>query len=197
VIDGLLDLNIPNIVVFVCVRTTLYELGQSKYEEYLPENYLPVDINLLNDSDVVGFVKLLNHLGLWADRAGQTDEEKENFLKVECDRRVARLILSIFESSAVGTRIVSSAKSILNERGPLGALVVLCFLMNRIGHPPRPNVLSEILDFDVWKIVKSDQFSKAGEFIRYRDGSIVSRSSIISSYLLRHAATPESLIWNI
>jgi SIR2-like domain len=197
VIDGLLELNLKNIVVFVCVRTTLYELGQSRYEDYLPENYLPIDANLLGDADVVGFVNLLNTLGLWGDRAGDSEDAKENFLKVACDRRIARLILSVFENSDIGARIVSSAKSIVNDRSSLGSLVILCFLMNRIGHPPRPNVMSEILDADVWKIAKSEEFNRAGEFIRYRDGAITSRSSIISSYLLRRAATPESLIWNI
>jgi len=82
VIDGLLSLNTKNILVFVCVRTTLYELGQSKYEDYLPDNYLPIDINSLDDSDVTDFVALFNNLGLWGEKAGEAEETKENFIEL-------------------------------------------------------------------------------------------------------------------
>jgi len=197
VIDGLLSLNTKNILCFVCVRTTLYELGQAKYDEYLPDDYLPVDLNYLSDSNVSDFVHLFNNLGLWGERAGLPDETKENFVKVECDRRISRLILSIFDNSELGNRIVSSARPIVNSRGTVGSFVVLCFILNRIGHPPKPGVLSEILNFDVWPVVKDPQFAQAGEFIRFRDGSIASRSSIISQYLLRRAVSPETLVWHV
>jgi hypothetical protein len=197
VIDGLLSINTKNITCFICARTTLYELGQARYDEYLPDDYLPMDINLLSDTNVSGFVKLFNNLGLWGVRARDSDDEKEHFIKVSCDRRIARLILSTFENSELGNRIVSSAKLLVSNRDPLGSLIILCFLLNRLGHTPRPNVLSEILDVDVWRMLKSDEFTRAGEFIRFRDGSLSSRSSIISAYLLRRAVSPETLIWNI
>ena len=197
VIDGLLRLNNPNIAVFVCVRSTLYELGEAKYDEYLPKDFIPVDVNRLTDRDADEFAALLSALGLWGARASDSDWAKANFIKVECGRQVARLILSSFEESEVGRRISKAASVVVNKRSDVSALIILSFILNRIGHPPRPTLMSEILNRDVWSIVKSDEFKSAGEFIAFRNGVVTSRSSIISTYLLRKSLLPENLVWHL
>lgn len=197
VIDGLLNINLPNIVVVVCVRTTLYELGESKYEDYLPSDYLPVDVNRLSDENVDDFVYLLNILGLWGERADISDAEKRSFIKVNCGGSVAKIVLSIFEQSEIGKRIVAASEAVINAKDESASLIILSFLVNRIGHPPRITLLSEILDMDAWAVVKSEKFRKAGEFIRFRDGIVKARSSIVSTYLLRKSLKPEALIFHI
>lgn len=197
IIDGLLGINHPNILVFICIRTTLFELGEARYSEYLPNDYIPMDINRLNDDDIVRFVKIFNLLGLWGSRADDSDWAKQNFITVECGRGIAKLIVSIFENSEIGRRITKSATSIVNNKSDVASLIILSFLLNRIGHPPNPTILSDIMNKDAWEIVKSDKFKNAGEFIRFKDGLISSRSSIISTYLLRKTLAPENLVWHI
>ncbi len=197
VIDGLLLINHPHIVVFICVRSTLYQLGEARYEEYLPVDYIPVDVNYLSDADVSRFVKLLSSLGLWGSRASQPQAQKENYLKVECQRQIAKAIVSVFEESEIGRRITRAAASLINGKNDVAALLILSFLLNRIGHSPSPTILSEILGNDVWVVAKSEQFGQAAEFIRFKDGLITSRSSIISSFLLRRSLAPENLVWHV
>lgn len=197
IIDGLMSLNIPNIVVAVCVRTTLYELGESKYEDYLPSDYLPVDVNRLSDDNVNDFVYLLNLLGLWGEKADISDAEKRSFIHVNCRGSISKIILSIFEQSEIGKRIVAESQEIINSRDDSASLIILSFLVNRIGHPPRLTLLSEILNMDAWAIVRSERFRKAGEFIRFRDGLVKARSPIVSTYLLRKSLKPETLIFHI
>lgn len=197
VIDGLLSVNVENVVVFVNVRTTLYELGESKYEEYLPSDYIPLDINRLTDADVESFVGLLNALGLWGERARLSYEEKKGFVSVDCGRAISKVIISIFEQSEVGKRIESTARKALNGKNDAASLVVLSFLLNQIGHTPRLTMLSEILGKDAWKIVRSDEFDEAGEFVRFAHGKVKARSSVVSAYLLRRALKAELLLINI
>lgn len=197
VIDGLLGINLPNIVVIVCVRTTLYELGESRYEEYLPSDYLPVDVNRLTDENVDDFVYLLNLLGLWGNRADISEEEKRSFINVNCSGSVAKIILSIFEQSDIGQRIIRASEQVINARDDSASLIILSFLVNRIGHLPRLSLLSEILDFDAWAVVKSERFRAAGEFIRFSNGMVKARSSVVSTYLLRKSLKPETLIFHI
>ena len=195
VIEGLLTVNIENIVVFLCVRTTLYELGEARYEDNLPADYLPLDINYLSDTDVSAFVQVFNRLGLWGEHASLADVEKENTIKVKCSRSIARLILFVFEESEIGRRITKEAGQLINSKDDIAGLVVLSFLFNRIGHPPRLTVLSDVLNADAWKLVRSEEFRETGEFIRFSDGIVRARSSIVSSYLLRHALKPDLLVW--
>ena len=195
IIDGLLTVNIDNIAAFVCVRTTLYELGEARYEENLPDDYLPLDINRLSNSDVTAFVQVFNRLGLWGKKAARSGYEKENFIQTRCSGNIAKLILSVFLESEVGERVTAEASNLVNSRDDISGLIVLSFLFNRIGHPPRLSALSEILNTDVWKIVRSDEFKAAGEFIRFSGGIVKARSSILSAYLLRNALRPDLLIW--
>lgn len=197
VIDGLLAVNNPHVVVFICVRSTLYELGEGRYEQYLPADYIPFDINNLTDSDIDQFVRIFNRLGLWGAKARDTDKQKADFVKVECRRGIAKLIVSAFEDSDIGRRITHAASQTLNDKSDVASLIILSFLLNRIGHPPNPTLLSDITDTDAWKIVRTEPFRAAGEFIRFKDGLIKSRSSIISTYLLRKTLRPENLVWHI
>ncbi|WP_420589327.1 SIR2 family protein [Bacterioplanoides sp.] len=197
VVDGLLNLNVDSITVFICVRTTLYELGENKYEEYLPSDYFPIDINRLNEDDVESFSHLLSVHGLWGERADLSKEEKKSYISVDCGGAVSKIILSIFEQSEVGKRIESAAKDTICREGDAASLVILSFLLNQIGHPPRLTLLSDILGEDAWKIVRSDDFIEAGEFVRFTNGKVKARSSVVSSYLLRRAIKPELLLANI
>lgn len=197
VIDGLLTVNVPNVVVVICVRTTLYELGEARYNQYLPDEYLPVDINYLNNADVSAFVGMLTRLGIWGPRADMSEVDKENFVKVECGRHVARLILSVFEDSEIGRRITEASKRIVNQRDDVSSVIILSFLLNRMEMVPRITIMSEVLNKDVRRIVLSEGFQRAGEFIRFSDGVIKGRSSIISTHLLRKSLKAENLVWHM
>ena len=196
-IEGILQINIPNIVVFVCVRSTLYELGETTYEDRLPEDYVVFDLNTLDRDDCSNLVKLYNRHGLWGSRARLLDEEKLRFLEVNCSGSISRLIVATFEESEIGVRIKRAADSLLNDRSDLAAIIICSFVVNKVGHSPTPELLSSIINKDVRSIMQSTNFEQAGEFVRYKLGGIVIRSSIISEYLLKNTVKPEFLIWHI
>lgn len=197
VIDGLLRVNKDNIIVIICVRTTLYELGESKYEEYLPDDYLPIDVNKLTEKNLDDFVFTMNSLGLWGERANLSDSEKKSFISTDCTKNISKVILTIFEGSEVGKRIVKASEQHINSREIHSSLIILSFLLIRIGHSPRLSLLSELLDTDVFRITKSDKFKEAGEFIRFNGSEVKARSSVVSSYLLKKSLKPEILIYHL
>ena len=194
IIDNLLSINTGNIIVFIFVRSTLYELGEGKYERYLPSDYLPLDANRLENADIEKLVRLLDRNGLWGQRANDPFDKKAGFIKVECRSEIAKLIVSVFEESEIGRRITNSARNIIDNDSNVSALIILAFLFNRIGHTPKPSSMSEILGVDVWRIAKSEKFSQAGEFIRLKDGVISARSSIIATFLLRKCVSSNVLV---
>jgi hypothetical protein len=85
----------------------------------------------------------------------------------------------------------------LNDKSQLASVVISSFLLNRLERVPQVPILSDMLNFDVWKLLKSGGSHEAGEFIRFSAGSIQIKSSIVSTFLLRNAISPEVLIWNI
>jgi hypothetical protein len=196
IIDDIMQLNRPNFLVFIFVRSTLYELAEARFDEKLPEGYASIDLNRLSASEATDLTHLLNR-GFWGDRGRDIDREKENFINVTCSGSIAKVILSIFEDSDIGRRLKKSAEQLLHRRDTLASTLVASFLLNRLERIPEPNILGELVGVDVWGLMRSDQFKSAAEFIRFDTGRVRIRSSIISEYLLRKGISGEELIWHI
>jgi tetratricopeptide (TPR) repeat protein len=194
VIDGLLGLNNSNIKIFISVRTTLFELGESRYDEFLPVDYIPIDLNKLQKENIHNFMLVLNKNGLWGDRASLSPEEKESFLITNCGGSISRAILAIFESSEIGRRIALIANDAISNDEQVKDVVILILLLNYLNNPPSISLLSEILGFDVYFLVKSERFQKASEFIRLRNGKVKARSSILAQFVLNKCVKSEVLI---
>lgn len=200
-IDGLLQLNLPNILVFVSTRSTLYELGEKLYEEYMPSNYLALDLNKIGKPEANDFARILDNLGLWGSleqrRNLSSHSERAQFISQECGGSISKLIMTLFEESELGSRFVSEAKKFLLDRSDTARIVTLSFLLNIIGHSPTFDLLSKITDLDVWNVSRKKEFLSAREFVSVERNQISTRSSVLSSYLLKEAFEPSELIWHI
>lgn len=200
-IDGLLSLNLPNIAVFVSARSTLYELGERIYEEYLPDDYLAIDLNKLTNSEADDFARILDNLGLWGgideSRSLSNRFDRSKFISQDCEGSVSKLIMTLFEESELGARFVAEARQFLLNRSKTSRIVTLSFLLNVIGHSPTFELLSKIADLDAWDVARSDEFKVAREFISVSNNRVMTRSSVLSSYLLKEAFEPSEIVWHI
>lgn len=196
-IDGLLQLNLPNITVFVFARTTLFELGEARYNSHMPEGYVVIDLNRLVAKDVEQFVLLYNRLGLWGARARLLDSEKQGFIRINCQGAISKFIVSTFEDSEIGRKIQKAASLLLNNKSELASLIVASFLANRVGHAPSPELLQSITNIDLHRFRRATSLDEAAEFIRFDQGAVRIRSSIVSDFLLRTSISSDVLIWHI
>lgn len=194
-IDLIRTFEFENCSFVFMLRTTLFQLGEKRYEDHLPEDFLEFDTNRLTDDEISRFVELFDTLGLWGPLANLGASEKENRLKVEFDRSIQRLIISVFEQSEIGRRLISEARSIIDGSPAVCDVLILCFIMTRLEVNASPTIMSEMIsNVDAWKTIRSHEFRRAAEFIRFEHGQIRSRSSILSNVILRSAVKPEVLI---
>ncbi len=197
-IDILRTIDFPDLYVVIFVRSTLFQLGERRYEDELPEDFAEHDVNHLNDREIGSFVEVFNQAGLWGRFANLSDVEKSNMIKVEFERSIQKLILSAFENSEVGRRVVQEASVFLSHKDVIARVLVLTFILPRIELSPNPTMISDLLgDVDVWKLSRSQSFRSAGEFVRFEDGRIRTRSSVLANVLLRAAVQPEFLLETI
>lgn len=182
----------PNVVVIVTSRSAPYELGERAYLNVLPSNYIEMELNSLADDDLGKAVRLINGLGLWGESHDwKSDFDKEFFIKTECNRSVASLILEIVEHSDIGERIKQSAKALFERRDPVSDLAIASMFLARVGLDARLSTVSEILGQDAKQILRSERASAAKEFLRERNEKVVLRSAILGAFILREAARPE------
>ncbi len=194
-IDRIRSFEFDDCSFIIMLRTTLFQLGERRYEDHLPDNFLEFDANKLTDSEVERFVELFDTLGLWGLLANLKSHEKDNKIKVEFDRSIQRLIISVFEQSEIGRKLISEAKNIIDSSPTVCDVLLLCFILTRLEITASPTIMSELIpNVDAWKTIRSTEFKKAAEFIRFEHGHIRSRSSILSNVILRSAVRPEVLI---
>jgi hypothetical protein len=194
-IELLQSFSFRSATFIVFVRSTAFQLGEKRYENVLPDDFAEVDINRLTDREVSKFVDVLDALGLWGDLSALNRSQKETKIRGDFDASIQKVVISIFDNSEVGKRIVSEARAIMSENSKITEVLLLTFILVRLGDRPNPTILSEMMPgTDVWRLVRSSEFSRAGEFIRYENGLIKSRSSILSNVLLRRVVKPEYLI---
>lgn len=200
-IDGLLQLNLPNILVFVSTRSTLFELGEKLYEEYMPADYMALDLNQLGALEAENFARSLDNLGLWGgideNRNLRNLSDRTKFITQDCQGSISKLIMTLFEESELGARFVAEAKEFLLDRSETSRIVVLTFLLNIIGHSPTFDLLSKITRTDVWDVSRREEFKRAREFVSVANNRIAARSSILSSFLLKETLEPSEMIWHL
>lgn len=194
-IDMLRSFDFDKLFVVIFLRTTLFQLGERRYEDELPQDFAEHDINSLTDAEVSGFINALDLAGLWGDLSNLTTIEKTNKINVEFERSIQKIILSIFEHSEVGQRLIKEASSFFSNKDEISSVLILTFILPKIEISPNPTMISDLLgDIDVWKLGRSPDFKKAGEFVRFENGRIRTRSSVLANVLLRSAVQPEFLI---
>lgn len=196
-IKGLRTVDNPNVVVVVCVRSTLFELGEEAYEYALPGDFYPVDLNKLDASEIMQAIKLFDKLGFWQGQAALSQDEKFSYIRSRCSSEISRLILSLFESSEIGNKLRLAFNSVTATRTDLARVVIASMLVSRLEHTPSPQLLSELLNIDAWNIIKRAPTPDFGEFVKVSGGSLSLRSSIVSSFILKHGVKGEILIQHV
>jgi len=197
-IDMLRSFDFDNLSVIIFLRTTLFQLGERRYEDELPEDFAEHDVNSLTDTEITKFVNALDGAGLWGELSNLTELEKSHKIKVDFERSIQKIILSIFEHSEVGKKVISEAASFFANKDTISRVLLLTFILPKLEISPNPTMISDLLgDVDVWRLGRSPDFKKAGEFVRFENGRIRTRSSVLANVLLRSAVQPEFLLETI
>lgn len=189
---------LENLVVFVCVRSTLYDIASNRYEAALPSETVHVDLNRLDASEIEGFRRLLDVTGLWGERAALSTFEKDSFIKQRCKSEVASIILAIFRDTHVGKKLVETAVGIMNSKDDVSRFVAFTFLSANAVSRPSLATIGEVLNTNVYELIKSPRFQQCREIIYLTPSNQISfRSSIASEYLLKNAIRPENLLLHL
>lgn len=186
-------LDISDLTVFVLTRTIRYELGQTRFDDTLPENYAAIDINQLTEEDVESLIDIMETLGLWQDIQDFGRPEKIGYISKEYKNNLSKVILSRFEKSEIGQRISDQIRDNLQDN-QFSRLLILTFVFDFLGLQSSTHYLDEILEQNSKRRLYDPKFSNSGEFIRVSGSKIVSRSSILAEYILNNVIDADTLV---
>lgn len=146
------------------------------------ENIPEIQLDLLTNSEIVWFVEVLEEYGLWGDYAAGSKTKKINFIKESCNSQIHAILLKLFQSPAISSRLRSLSEEIKEKRVDYEAILSI-FILNLLGQSPKVDTL-----VDLWgtKIFGSKKNVSMCQLIDFSHNEINVKSSVAAEYFLKN-----------
>ena len=169
-------------ILIVSERTSNNEIQYDWLQNEFGDFY-HVDLNRLENEEINQLVGIFNHFGFWADNASLRDDQKFNFIAVECHRSISKFILKQLHSEYILKSFKDTISEIQRKSKYYNAIIFI--LISQVaGFDVDMDDLVNALDADQ---LNSPSFRKnpmVNEFVDFNGSKIRPMSSIVANLLL-------------
>ncbi|MXS83608.1 SIR2 family protein [Nitrosomonas oligotropha] len=102
------------------------------------------DVDVLDNEEIDRLSKLLSFRGLWGERAGLSEIQRNAYLKHDCGSQMQAVLIDVANSPQVKAKLNEIVEHFKAINGGLRVLISLC-LLQVIGEEPRISIVSELL----------------------------------------------------
>lgn len=140
-------------------------------------------IDYLSDSEVDNFINIVDHLGVWGEKAGLSRHEKLSELDENARSQLSFLLLSILKSEAIQSRIREISDIALNNK-EYKETVFAILLLDVIGLPLMRSLISDVAVNE--KIYSSEFTENEGvkNLFIISNGMVKTKSSTLSRFII-------------
>jgi SIR2-like domain len=157
------------------------------------EDVSEIRIDSLDDQEINWFVEALNEYGLWGSFAGQTKQQKTRYLKQNCSRQVHAILLKLFDSPDIGTRLRALSDGLRTQRESYEVLLGV-FVLTVLNQMPTIDMLTDIWGPELIGSVAFRRNTVVQQFVDFQRYEILVRSPVSAQYLLRRIADPNLIV---
>jgi hypothetical protein len=181
-------------VLIVTARNYINDLAiDDLLEATAVENISEIRIDNLDDEEINWFIDSLNEYGLWGNFAGQTRNQKTRHIKHDCGRQVHAILLKLFDSPDIGTRLRALSDGLKTQRESYEVLLGV-FVLTVLNQMPTIDMLT-----DIWgpELIGSTSFRRnpvVQQLLDFQRYEILVRSPVSAQYLLRRIADPNLIV---
>ena len=140
-------------------------------------------------------IRLFDIYGYWRDLQCANERQKLDFIERRCSSELRTLLLYFLDTQPIKAKLLElfeNGVTAASDEHKLRKILILSQLINIAGFDPSFEILSDILEFDCFRLASNSR--KYREFLTIRDGKIVLRSPILSDYILKHILEGDFLI---
>lgn len=123
-----------NITIVASNRTSEHDRFEPKLKE-MKFSFCEINIDSLTDEEVKKFVKIIDNLGRWGDRAGWLQSKKISFLTSDNKRQISSTLLSLLDAPQMKEKISSLLGPLYKNpkyKDTIFAILLLNYLDRRI-----------------------------------------------------------------
>jgi hypothetical protein len=183
-------------VIVASTRTYLYDLRRSEVERLFNGKIFEFDLDRLSRLETSSAIRLFDIYGYWRDLQCANENQKRDFIERRCSSELRTLLLYFLDTQPIKAKLLELFESKVagsHDEHKLRKILILSQLINIAGFQPSFDILSDILEFDAFRVANSSR-NEYREFLTIRYGKIALRSSILSDYILKHILEGDFLI---
>lgn len=182
----ILSLYIRKDIRFIfTVRSYLNEnvFAQLVNKSKIPEkNLLIQDINYLSDIEIKSIYDILTSYNFWGERAADSRESKERYLKKKCKSELKNIVLDLLKSKEMSERIEQTVRVLFADEDAKD-ITLIGFISNLISVPLDLNDMIVLLKKQVQtgNLIKNNQIS---EFLDIKHNRYKLKSPLVAQHIL-------------
>ena len=126
-IDYVLSVNNPHVILVLADNSGLHERNFKRLELSCHETY-NYTLNKLNDDELKIMTAIISNIGFWKERVKYSDEANINYLKEKCSAELSSILLGIFESPQMRSRVSELFVTLNNRDSYKRTVLSICLL---------------------------------------------------------------------
>lgn len=184
--------NYENITVLAASRIGDHEYHREKLDQ-IPFKYAEINIDTLDEDELKEFVRIIDNLGLWGDKAGLSEHQKIKHLHNENISQFSITLLTLLNSPQIKTKISSLLFEIKKNKGYEDTILAIC-LCQIIGVNANRSIISELAgNNDIYNPLLTNN-KNFKEIFNFKDGCIINSSSLFCAFLVRNNFTATAIM---
>ena len=178
-----------NMALFLTARTGPNDVLVDRVED-LFKNRLIHEINLdkIDDQDLYTINEMLEVYGLWGTKAALSREQRVQHLRSRCRAEWQSILVDLFQAPQIQTRF-NDVLNTLDQKGGYYDVLLGILALTVLGQRVTIDMLVDIFGNRVLDVA-FQRNERIVEFVDFRRGEVLNRSSVAAQFILGRIADP-------
>lgn len=180
-----------NIIVLATSRVADHEYHREQLDK-IPFRYSEINIDILDDNELKAFVKIIDNLGLWGERAGLSENQKMRYLSSENVSQFSITLLTLLNSPQIKNKLSGLLNQIKKNKKYENTIIAIC-LCQILGIDTNRSIVSELAGNDAIYEPTFTSNKNFKEIFNFNNGKVINGSSLFCIFLMKNNFTATAI----
>jgi hypothetical protein len=197
--QSILAMRRSNVVILATVRTIVLDTSASAVKSRLSNmTCVEIDLDSPGREETLRIVEYLTVNGLFGKYAKLSNSEKLNFVERTCGRQLRDIVLSLYETGVLHTKVEGLLVNIQKLDKGAQDLIIFSTVLTQAGYQDLSEVwlISQLLDYSgaLEDLRASLNKHEIGTLVRINEGDLGIRSPALAEFILKHVFNLDTIL---
>lgn len=180
-----------NILVLATSLVGDHEYHRDQLDK-IPFRYAEINIDILDDNELADFVKIIDNLGLWGEKAGLNEHQKVRYLHSDNGRQFSIILLTLLNSPQIRNKLSGLINQIKRNKKYEDTVISIC-LCQILGIETDRSMISELADNDSIYEPSFTNDKNFKDIFNFNNGRVINGSSLFCIFLIKNNFTATAI----